>query len=47
MCTMIKGADDTPAHIKFSLIGRSLLLPVGHGTLLFGTWENIWLGESS
>ncbi|MGL9774941.1 MAG: secondary thiamine-phosphate synthase enzyme YjbQ [Sodalis sp. (in: enterobacteria)] len=40
-----EGADDMPAHIKSSLLGSSLLLPVGHGTLLLGTWQGIWLGE--
>lgn len=34
-----------PAHIKSSLLGSSLLLPVGHGTLLLGTWKGIWLDE--
>ena len=40
-----EGADDMPAHIKSSLNGVSLLLPVGNGELLLGTWQGIWLGE--
>ncbi|MNT59547.1 hypothetical protein D3C72_1970680 [compost metagenome] len=34
-----------PAHIKSSLLGTSLTLPVGHGRLMLGTWQGIWLGE--
>lgn len=40
-----EGPDDMPAHIKSSLNGVSLLLPIGRGELLLGTWQGIWLGE--
>ncbi|NDL65162.1 secondary thiamine-phosphate synthase enzyme YjbQ [Acerihabitans arboris] len=40
-----EGLDDMPAHIKSSLLGASLLIPVGRGKLLLGTWQGIWLGE--
>lgn len=40
-----EGADDMPAHIKSSLMGVSLMLPVNRGRLLLGTWQGIWLGE--
>ena len=40
-----EGADDMPAHIKSSLLGTSLLLPVSRGRLVLGTWQGIWLGE--
>ena len=40
-----EGADDMPAHIKSSLLGVSLLLPVSRGRLMLGTWQGIWLGE--
>ncbi len=40
-----EGADDMPAHIKSSLLGVSLLLPVSQGSLVLGTWQGIWLGE--
>lgn len=40
-----EGADDMPAHIKSSLLGVSLLLPVNRGRLVLGTWQGIWLGE--
>ena len=40
-----EGADDMPSHIKSSLLGVSLTLPVHNGRLLLGTWQGIWLGE--
>jgi secondary thiamine-phosphate synthase enzyme len=41
----LEGADDMPAHIKASLLGSSLTIPVGRGALLLGTWQGIYLGE--
>ena len=40
-----EGADDMPAHIKASILGTELQLPVGQGQLLLGTWQGIYLGE--
>ena len=40
-----EGADDMPAHIKASLFGAGLTIPVGNGKLLLGTWQGIYLGE--
>lgn len=40
-----EGRDDMPAHIKSSLLGASVTLPIGTGRLLLGTWQGIWLGE--
>ncbi len=40
-----EGADDMPSHIKSSVLGVSLLLPVRQGRLQLGTWQGIWLGE--
>ncbi|GGY91338.1 secondary thiamine-phosphate synthase enzyme YjbQ [Shewanella fodinae] len=40
-----EGADDMPAHIKSSLLGTSLLLPIRNGQLALGTWQGIYLGE--
>lgn len=40
-----EGPDDMPAHIKSSLLGVSLQLPVSRGRLALGTWQGIWLGE--
>lgn len=41
----LEGADDMPAHIKGSILGSSLSIPVGHGTLRLGTWQGIYLCE--
>ena len=41
----LEGADDMPAHIKASLMGPSLTLPVGGGRLALGTWQGIYLCE--
>src|SRR4051794_28050963 len=40
-----EGADDMPAHIKASLLGPSLSLPVSEGRLALGTWQGIYLCE--
>ncbi len=40
-----EGPDDMPAHIKASLYGVSLVLPVRQGTFLLGTWQGIYLNE--
>jgi secondary thiamine-phosphate synthase enzyme len=41
----LEGADDMPAHIKASLLGSALTLPVADGRLSLGTWQGIYLGE--
>ena len=41
----IEGPDDMPAHIKASLLGPSLTLPVSDGHLAVGTWQGIYLCE--
>jgi secondary thiamine-phosphate synthase enzyme len=41
----LEGADDMPAHIKTSLLGAALTLPVGGGRLALGTWQGIYLCE--
>jgi secondary thiamine-phosphate synthase enzyme len=40
-----EGDDDMPAHIKASLLGNSLSLPISHGQLNVGIWQGIYLGE--
>ena len=40
-----EGADDMPAHLKASLIGHSVTIPITHGRLNLGTWQGIYLGE--
>jgi secondary thiamine-phosphate synthase enzyme len=41
----LEGPDDMPAHIKASLLGPSLSLPVRDGRLALGTWQGIYLCE--
>lgn len=41
----LEGADDMPAHMKASLLGVSLTLPVCDGRLALGTWQGIYLCE--
>jgi secondary thiamine-phosphate synthase enzyme len=41
----LEGDDDMPAHIKASLTGSSLVLPVADGRLALGTWQGIYLCE--
>ena len=41
----MEGPDDMPAHIKASLLGASLSLPVSDGSLALGTWQGVYLGE--
>jgi secondary thiamine-phosphate synthase enzyme len=40
-----EGPDDMPAHVKSSLLGASLTLPVTEGRLALGTWQGIYLAE--
>lgn len=40
-----EGADDMPAHIKTSLLGCSLNIPINNGKLTLGTWQGIYLCE--
>ena len=41
----IEGPDDMPAHIKASLLGPALSLPVRDGRLALGTWQGVYLCE--
>jgi secondary thiamine-phosphate synthase enzyme len=41
----VEGPDDMPAHVKASLIGSSLMVPVRDGRLALGTWQGIYLCE--
>jgi len=41
----LEGPDDLPAHIKSSLLGQSLTLPVTNHRLNLGTWQGIYLCE--
>lgn len=41
----VEGPDDMPAHIKSSMIGSSVTIPITDGKLNFGVWQGIYLGE--
>jgi secondary thiamine-phosphate synthase enzyme len=41
----LEGPDDMPAHVKASLTGSSLVLPVRDGRLALGTWQGVYLCE--
>ena|SRR5690606_32931158 len=40
-----EGSDDMPAHLKASLLGSSVLIPVRNGKLALGTWQGVYLCE--
>jgi secondary thiamine-phosphate synthase enzyme len=41
----VEGPDDMPAHVKSSLLGAGLTIPVANGELCLGTWQGIYLCE--
>jgi secondary thiamine-phosphate synthase enzyme len=41
----LEGSDDMPAHVKATLIGSSLTLPVADGRLALGIWQGVYLCE--
>jgi secondary thiamine-phosphate synthase enzyme len=41
----LEGSDDMPAHIKASMMGSSVTIPIRDGALALGTWQGIYLGE--
>lgn len=41
----MEGPDDMPAHVKASLMGSSVSIPVRDGRLVLGTWQGIYLCE--
>jgi secondary thiamine-phosphate synthase enzyme len=40
-----EGPDDMPAHIKSSILGNTLTIPISNGNLNLGTWQGIYLCE--
>jgi secondary thiamine-phosphate synthase enzyme len=40
-----EGPEDMPAHVKSSLLGCELNIPIGEGRLRLGTWQGIYLCE--
>lgn len=41
----LEGPDDMAAHVKSTLTGSAMTVPVRDGKLLLGTWQGIWLCE--
>lgn len=42
---VLEGSDDMPAHIKSSIFGQSINIPITRGRLNLGTWQGIYLCE--
>jgi secondary thiamine-phosphate synthase enzyme len=42
---IFEGADDFPAHVKSSLFGAELTIPITNHRLNLGTWQGIYLCE--
>ena len=40
-----EGSDDMPAHLKASILGSSIIIPISNGSLKLGTWQGIYLCE--
>ncbi len=40
-----EGADDMPAHIKSSMLGCQIQIPITNGKLNLGNWQGVYLGE--
>ena len=40
-----EGSDDMPAHLKSSILGSSIIIPISNGRLKLGTWQGIYLCE--
>mgnify|MGYP001165075355 CR=1 FL=1 len=42
---IMEGSDDMPAHLKASILGSSIQIPITNGNLNMGTWQGIYLCE--
>ena len=43
----LEGSDDMTSHIKSSLLGSSVDIPIKNGSLLLGTWQGIYLCKAT
>jgi secondary thiamine-phosphate synthase enzyme len=41
----LEGSDDMPAHLKSSILGSSVSIPITNGRLALGTWQGVYLCE--
>ncbi len=42
---VLEGSDDMPAHLKASIIGQAITIPITNHRLNLGTWQGIYLCE--
>jgi secondary thiamine-phosphate synthase enzyme len=42
---VLEGADDMPAHVKSSILGQSVTIPISDGRFELGVWQGVYLGE--
>lgn len=42
---VLEGSDDLPAHLKSSILGPSVQIPITNGCLNMGTWQGVYLCE--
>ncbi|MCD6596272.1 MAG: YjbQ family protein [Bacteroidales bacterium] len=42
---VVEGADDMPAHLKSSLLGASVMIPISNHRLNMGIWQGVYLCE--
>ncbi len=42
---IFEGSDDMPAHLKATIVGSSVTIPITNGRLNLGTWQGIYLCE--
>ena len=42
----VRRPDDMPGHVKSSLLGASLTVPISRGRLALGTWQGVYLVEA-
>ena len=42
---ILEGPDDMPAHLKSTIIGNSVSIPIAHEQLALGSWQGIYLCE--
>ncbi|MCE7039582.1 secondary thiamine-phosphate synthase enzyme YjbQ [Dyadobacter sp. CY312] len=40
-----EGSDDMPAHLKASILGSSVMIPIRNGRFALGTWQGVYLCE--
>ena len=41
----MEGPDDMPSHVKSSLVGSHVTIPIANGRLMLGTWQGVYLCE--